>query len=156
MTANSINISSSADNQAEITKKEQKLDKYGRAYGTGRRKDSVARLWIKPGKGNFTVNKKALNTYFSRSALADIAVQPLDATNTKTQFDIFCTVKGGGLSGQAGAIRHALSRALDNYNPDSFHKILRSEGLLTRDARVVERKHYGKKKARKSFQFSKR
>ncbi|MBN9542403.1 MAG: 30S ribosomal protein S9 [Alphaproteobacteria bacterium] len=132
------------------------LDKFGRAYGTGRRKNAKARVWIKPGKGAFIVNGKVVEQYFARPVSRDIINQAFDATNTHREFDVMCTVSGGGLSGQAGAVRHGLSRALASYNPTAYRALLRAAGLLTRDSRVVERKHYGKKKARRSFQFSKR
>ena len=131
------------------------LDKQGRAYGTGRRKDAVARVWIKQGNGNVTVNGRKLETYFARPVLRMILNQPFVALDRAGAFDVVCTVKGGGLSGQAGAVRHGISRALDNFSGE-FHKTLRSGGFLTRDSRVVERKKYGKAKARRSFQFSKR
>ena len=134
---------------------EQKLDEHGRAYATGKRKDAVARVWIKPGPGTITVNKRDLETYFARPVLRMILQQPLDAVNRKGQYDIFCTVSGGGLSGQAGAVRHGLSKALAHYEPD-LRPILKKGGFLTRDSRVVERKKYGRAKARRSFQFSKR
>jgi small subunit ribosomal protein S9 len=136
--------------------REPKLDKQGRAYGTGRRKDSVARVWVKPGSGKITVNGREVETYFARPTLRMIMNQPFDAIDQKGKFDVVCTVKGGGLSGQAGAVRHGISRALDNYAPSEYHKILRKGGFLTRDSRVVERKKYGRAKARRSFQFSKR
>lgn len=132
------------------------IDELGRSYATGRRKDSVARVWIKPGSGKFTVNKREVTNYFSRAVLRMLINQPFEATENKDKFDVMCTVKGGGLSGQAGAIRHGISRALDKYDPSSNHKALRSGGFLTRDSRTVERKKYGKAKARRSFQFSKR
>lgn len=141
---------------SENTPREPKLDKLGRAYGTGRRKDSVARVCIKPGNGQFIVNGKAFPDYFGRATLRMIVNQPFEAVNSKGQYDVLCTVKGGGLSGQAGAVRHGISRALDHFNPAEFHKALRQGGFLTRDSRVVERKKYGKRKARRSFQFSKR
>ncbi len=133
-----------------------KLDELGRAYATGRRKDSVARVWIKPGSGKITVNKREVTNYFGRAVLRMLINQPFEATDNKEKFDVMCTVKGGGLSGQAGAIRHGISRALDKYDEASNHKALRSGGFLTRDSRTVERKKYGKRKARRSFQFSKR
>ncbi len=136
--------------------KEPKLDKLGRAYGTGRRKGSVARVWIKPGMGKVTVNGKDQEQYFARPVLRMILNQPFVAVEMDNKFDVIATVKGGGLSGQAGAVRHGLSRALDNFDPQTFHKALRKGGFLTRDARVVERKKYGRAKARRSFQFSKR
>lgn len=136
--------------------KEPKLDKLGRAYATGRRKDASARVWIKKGTGKVTVNKKELKAYFARPVLEMLINQPLEAVEMVGKFDIYATVSGGGLSGQAGAVRHAISRALANFNPVAFHKTLRKGGFLTRDSRVVERKKYGQKKARKRFQFSKR
>lgn len=142
------------EEKAEERKPE--IDKFGRAYGTGRRKDASARVWIKPGKGIVTVNKKGSAKYFARPVLQMIINQPFAATGTEGKFDVFCSVMGGGLSGQAGAVRHGISRALDQYDPVSHHTVLRRGGYLTRDSRVVERKKYGKKKARKSFQFSKR
>lgn len=132
-----------------------KKDKLGRAYATGRRKNATARVWIKAGSGKITVNKIDVTKYFARPVLQMILNQPFEATDTLGKFDVYCTVTGGGLSGQAGAIRHGISRALDNFEPE-LHKVLRKLGFLTRDSRVVERKKYGKKKARKSFQFSKR
>ena len=136
--------------------REPKLDKLGRSYGTGRRKDSVARVWIKRGSGKVTVNGKEIETYFARPTLRMILNQPFVAVAEEGKFDVTCTVKGGGLSGQAGAVRHGISRALDNFDPTTYHKALRQGGFLTRDSRVVERKKYGKAKARRSFQFSKR
>lgn len=132
------------------------LDDLGRSYATGRRKDSVARVWIKPGNGKIVVNKREVTNYFGRAVLRMLINQPFEATDNKDKFDVMCTVKGGGLSGQAGAIRHGISRALDKYDPQGNHKALRSGGFLTRDSRTVERKKYGKAKARRSFQFSKR
>lgn len=140
----------------DVKSAEPKIDKFGRSYGTGRRKDSVARVWIKPGSGKITVNGRDVTTYFARPTLRMIMNQPFGAVGSENQFDVICTVKGGGLSGQAGAVRHGISRALDNYDPATFHKALRQGGFLTRDSRVVERKKYGKAKARRSFQFSKR
>ena len=134
---------------------EAKIDTLGRSYATGRRKDAVARVWVKPGKGVVTVNDKALETYFARPSLRMIVCQPLEATNRRDSVDVWCTVKGGGLSGQAGAIRHGLSRALTNQEPE-LRAALKKKGFLTRDPRTVERKKYGKPKARRSFQFSKR
>lgn len=136
-------------------KKEPKRDSLGRAYATGRRKDASARVWIKAGSGKIIVNKKDISQYFARPVLQMIIGQPFDATGTEGKFDVYCTVKGGGLSGQAGAVRHGISRALDAFDP-AFHSTLRKGGFLTRDSRVVERKKYGKAKARRSFQFSKR
>lgn len=125
------------------------------AYGTGRRKNSVARVWVKPGNGKITVNGREVERYFARPVLRMILNQPFGAVNRAGNYDVNCTVKGGGLSGQAGAIRLGISRALDQLD-SSFHTILRRGGFLTRDSRVVERKKYGKAKARRSFQFSKR
>ena len=133
----------------------QKLDKQGRAYATGKRKNAVARVWIKPGKGVVTVNGRPLDVYFARPVLRMILNQPLVVANRITQYDMTVTVAGGGLSGQAGAVRHGLAKALTYYEPD-LRGPLKKEGFLTRDSRVVERKKYGHKKARASFQFSKR
>ena len=133
----------------------QKLDPQGRAYATGKRKDAVARVWIKPGPGNALVNGKALDAYFARPVLRMILQQPLGVAKRTGQYDLMVSVAGGGLSGQAGAVRHGLAKALVNYEPD-LRPVLKKEGFLTRDPRVVERKKYGKKKARRSFQFSKR
>jgi len=134
---------------------EPKIDKFGRAYATGKRKDAVARVWIKPGSGKITVNDRELDVYFARPVLRMVLRQPLNAAQRDTQFDIVCKVKGGGLSGQAGAIRHGISKALTYFDPE-LRAVLKSGGFLTRDSRVVERKKYGRPKARKSFQFSKR
>ena len=133
----------------------QKLDKQGRAYATGKRKDAVARVWIKMGGGKIVINDRPVETYFARPVLRMLIQQPLVASNRQSQFDVVCTVSGGGLSGQAGAVRHGIAKALTNYEPD-LRPTLKKEGFLTRDARVVERKKYGHKKARRSFQFSKR
>ena len=134
---------------------EPKLDAQGRAYATGKRKDAIARVWIKPGAGRITINGRDWVTYFARPVLRMIIDQPLVATARKDQYDIWCTVKGGGLSGQAGAVRHGLSKALTSFEPD-LRRLLKTGGFLTRDARVVERKKYGRHKARRSHQFSKR
>jgi small subunit ribosomal protein S9 len=133
----------------------QKLDKQGRAYATGRRKNAIARVWIKRGKGKITVNGKSLETYFARPVLRMIVQQPLVASTRLSEFDMDCTVVGGGLSGQAGAVRHGLSRALTNFEP-ALRALLKKGGFLTRDSRTVERKKYGRAKARARFQFSKR
>ncbi|MBX9758327.1 MAG: 30S ribosomal protein S9 [Beijerinckiaceae bacterium] len=133
----------------------QKLDKLGRAYATGKRKDAVARVWIKPGSGKITINNRAFDVYFARPVLRMIVQQPLVISKRLGQYDLMITCAGGGLSGQAGAVRHGLSKALTNYEPE-LRPALKKEGFLTRDPRVVERKKYGKKKARRSFQFSKR
>ncbi|MEO0715051.1 MAG: 30S ribosomal protein S9 [Pseudomonadota bacterium] len=134
---------------------EPKIDQYGRAYGTGRRKSAVARVWIKPGSGKITINGRDQEQYFARPVLRMVIEQPLVEADRRTQFDIVCTVKGSGLSGQAGAIRHGITRALVNYEP-SLRPVLKPHGFLTRDPRTVERKKYGRAKARRSFQFSKR
>jgi small subunit ribosomal protein S9 len=139
----------------EIAKYVQKLDKQGRAYATGKRKDAVARVWVKPGAGKIVINTRELDVYFARPVLRMLIQQPLVATNRSSQYDITCTVSGGGLSGQAGAVRHGLSKALMNFEPD-LRGALKKGGFLTRDSRVVERKKYGRAKARRSFQFSKR
>jgi len=139
----------------ETPKYIQKLDKQGRAYATGKRKNAVARVWLKPGGGQVTVNERPVETFFARPVLRMLIQQPLIAANRQTQYDVICTVSGGGLSGQAGAVRHGISKALTNYEPD-LRPVLKRGGFLTRDPRVVERKKYGKAKARRSFQFSKR
>jgi small subunit ribosomal protein S9 len=133
----------------------QKLDAQGRAYATGKRKNAIARVWVKPGTGQFTINGKDQMQYFAREILRMMIAQPLVVTGRETQFDVVCTVEGSGLSGQAGAIRHGLSHALTHYEP-ALRPVLKPHGFLTRDSRVVERKKYGRAKARKSFQFSKR
>ncbi len=135
--------------------REPKKDKFGRAYATGRRKDASARVWIKMGSGKITVNGVDIEKYFTRPVLRMIINQPFEVTNRVGQFDVVVTVTGGGLSGQAGAVRHGLSRCLDNFEPE-LHTALKRAGFLTRDPRVVERKKYGKAKARRSYQFSKR
>ena len=134
---------------------EPKLDEHGRAYATGKRKDAVARVWIKPGPGRIVINGREMDKYFARPTLQMILKQPLEAAGRLDQYDVICTVSGGGLSGQAGAIRHGISRALVNFEP-GLRPALKKGGFLTRDARVVERKKYGRRKARRSFQFSKR
>ncbi|MEX6505520.1 30S ribosomal protein S9 [Jiella sp. M17.18] len=133
----------------------QKLDQYGRAYATGKRKDAVARVWVKPGSGKITVNEKDFTAYFARPVLQMVLRQPIVAAARDGQFDIVATVAGGGLSGQAGAVRHGISKALTYYEP-GLRAVLKKGGFLTRDSRTVERKKYGKAKARRSFQFSKR
>jgi small subunit ribosomal protein S9 len=137
------------------TEKTKKTDKLGRSYATGKRKDAVARVWIKPGSGNVTVNKRDWTVYFGRPTLRMILVQPFEATKRLGQYDVMCTVHGGGLSGQAGAVRHGIAKALSQFEPD-LHTSLRRGGFITRDSRIVERKKYGRRKARRSFQFSKR
>ncbi|BCH25663.1 30S ribosomal protein S9 [Mesorhizobium sp. L-8-10] len=133
----------------------QKLDKSGRAYATGKRKDAIARVWVKPGSGKIIVNDKDFGAYFARPVLQMILQQPIVAANRAGQYDIVATVAGGGLSGQAGAVRHGISKALTYYEP-GLRGLLKKGGFLTRDSRTVERKKYGKAKARRSFQFSKR
>ena len=134
---------------------EPKRDELGRSYATGKRKDAIARVWVKPGKGTITVNGEELAKYFARPVLQMVIGQPFTVANVSGQFDVVCTVKGGGLSGQAGAVKHGISKALALYDPE-VRPALKKAGFLTRDSRVVERKKYGKAKARKSFQFSKR
>src|SRR5690606_16250119 len=133
----------------------QKLDAHGRAYATGKRKDAVARVWVKPGSGKIVINGKEFTEYFARPVLQMILPQPIVASNRTGQFDVIATVAGGGLSGQAGAVRHGISKALTYYEP-GLRSVLKKGGFLTRDSRVVERKKYGRAKARRSFQFSKR
>jgi len=133
----------------------QKLDKQGRAYATGKRKNAIARVWVRPGSGKIVVNDKEFVNYFARPVLQMILKQPIIAANRDGQFDVIATVIGGGLSGQAGAVRHGISKALTYYEP-GLRAVLKKGGFLTRDSRVVERKKYGKAKARRSFQFSKR
>jgi small subunit ribosomal protein S9 len=133
----------------------QKLDKEGRAYATGKRKNAIARVWVKPGNGKITVNGKEFNLFFARPVLQMILKQPIVAAGRNDQYDVVATVSGGGLSGQAGAVRHGISQALTHYEPE-LRAVLKKGGFLTRDARVVERKKYGRAKARRSFQFSKR
>ncbi len=139
----------------DLTTVEPKRDQYGRSYGTGRRKSAVSRVWIKPGSGKIQINGKDDSEYFARPVLRMVIEQPLVEADRRTEFDVVCTVKGSGLSGQAGAIRHGIARALVNYEP-TLRTVLKPFGFLTRDPRVVERKKYGKRKARRSFQFSKR
>lgn len=134
---------------------EPKIDAQGRSYATGKRKDAIARVWIKPGKGKIKVNNREDTVYFARPVLRMLINQPFVTANRQEQYDVVCTVSGGGLSGQAGAVRHGISKALTLYEP-ALRTTLKKEGFLTRDARIVERKKYGHKKARRSFQFSKR
>jgi small subunit ribosomal protein S9 len=134
---------------------ERKVDAQGRSYATGKRKDAIARVWIKPGKGVITVNGKDSAVYFARPVLRMIINQPFGIVNRAGQFDVVCSVSGGGLSGQAGAVRHGISKALTHFEPE-LRSALKKEGFLTRDSRTVERKKYGRRKARRSFQFSKR
>lgn len=140
---------------SESVVRKAKRDKQGRSYATGKRKDAVARVWIKPGKGNITINEKSIEQYFARPVLKMIINQPFEVANRENEFDVICTVKGGGLSGQAGAIKHGISKALNEYEPE-LRAVLKKAGFLTRDDRTVERKKYGKAKARRSYQFSKR
>ena len=149
-----VAVSSEAIVDATIVR-EPKRDDFGRSYATGKRKDAIARVWIKPGSGKVVVNGKEMNAYFARPVLQMILRQPFQVAGVEDQFDVNATVKGGGLSGQAGAVKHGISKALQLYGP-SLRGALKSAGFLTRDSRVVERKKYGKRKARRSFQFSKR
>ena len=145
-----------AEAEAEVAvQREPVRDEFGRAYATGKRKDAVARVWIKPGSGKVLVNGKEMNTYFARPVLQMILAQPFSVAGVVDHFDVNATVKGGGLSGQAGAVKHGISKALQLYDP-SLRAPLKAAGFLTRDSRVVERKKFGRRKARRSFQFSKR
>ena len=135
--------------------REQQLDKQGRAYATGRRKDAVARVWLKPGSGKIEVNGRDQETYFARPTLRLVINQPFDVADRREQYDVVATVVGGGLSGQAGAVKHGISQALTRYEP-ALRGVVKQAGFLTRDPRAVERKKYGRAKARRSFQFSKR
>ena len=139
----------------DATPREPQRDALGRSYATGKRKDAVARVWIKPGSGKVTVNGKEMDKYFARPVLQMILRQPFQVAGVEGEFDVMATVKGGGLSGQAGAVKHGISKALQLYEP-SFRGALKAAGFLTRDSRVVERKKFGRRKARRSFQFSKR
>ncbi len=146
---------SSENTDNEVILPEKQVDELGRSYATGKRKDAVARVWIKQGSGNISINGKSSNDYFARPVLRMLINQPLVASDRKEQLDITCSVTGGGLSGQAGAVRHGISKALVLFEPE-LKKTLKSGGFLTRDSRVVERKKYGRRKARRSFQLSKR
>ncbi|MZR13217.1 30S ribosomal protein S9 [Maritimibacter sp. DP07] len=139
----------------DIINREPVRDELGRSYATGKRKDAVARVWIKPGSGKVTVNGREMNKYFARPVLQMILAQPFTVAGVEGEFDVYATVTGGGLSGQAGAVKHGISKALQLYEP-SLRPALKAAGFLTRDSRVVERKKYGRRKARRSFQFSKR
>ena len=141
--------------EAPAAPAEPKIDNLGRSYATGRRKDAAARVWVKRGTGQITINGRKVEVYFARPVLQMILAQPFDATERTGEFDVIATVRGGGLSGQAGAVRHGISRALTLFEP-GLRPVLKAGGFLTRDSRVVERKKYGKAKARRSFQFSKR
>lgn len=149
-----IKTATAANTEAKAPRKSVK-DKKGRSYATGKRKDAVARVWVMPGKGNITINEKSMDEYFARPVLKMVINQPFVVTNRENEFDVVCTVKGGGLSGQAGAIKHGIAKALNEYEPE-LRTVLKQAGFLTRDDRVVERKKYGKAKARRSYQFSKR
>ena len=148
-----LNQSDNRENDMILPEKE--VDDQGRSYATGKRKDAVARVWLKQGPGNIIINGKSSDDYFARPVLRMLINQPLVASDRKEQFDVICSVTGGGLSGQAGAVRHGISKALVLFEPE-LKKVLKSGGFLTRDSRVVERKKYGRRKARRSFQFSKR
>ncbi|MFD1509767.1 30S ribosomal protein S9 [Lacimonas salitolerans] len=148
-------VSDDLATMVEEAPREPVRDSLGRSYATGKRKDAVARVWIKPGSGKVTVNGKEMHVYFARPVLQMILRQPFDVAGVTGEFDVMATVKGGGLSGQAGAVRHGVSKALQLYEP-SLRGALKAAGFLTRDSRVVERKKYGRRKARRSFQFSKR
>jgi small subunit ribosomal protein S9 len=139
----------------DVVVHERKVDAQGRAYATGKRKNAIARVWIKPGKGKITINGRDQEVYFARPVLRMMLAQPFELSDRAGQFDVIVSVQGSGLSGQAGAIRHGISKALTYYEPE-LRSVLKPHGLLTRDSRVVERKKYGKAKARRSFQFSKR
>jgi small subunit ribosomal protein S9 len=139
----------------EAVPRERKVDKLGRAYATGKRKNAIARVWVKPGKGQVTINGKTSDAYFARPVLRMMINQPFKITEREGEFDVYVTVTGSGLSGQAGAVRHGISKALTYFEPE-LRSTLKRGGFLTRDSRVVERKKYGKAKARRSFQFSKR
>ena len=141
--------------QIQAVLREQQLDKHGRAYATGRRKDAVARVWLKPGSGKIVVNGREQEVYFARPTLRLVINQPFGITDRVGQYDVVATVKGGGLSGQAGAVLHGIAQALSRYEP-ALRTTVKRAGFLTRDSRVVERKKYGRAKARRSFQFSKR
>ncbi|MEO6582025.1 MAG: 30S ribosomal protein S9 [Sphingomicrobium sp.] len=141
--------------QIEAVLREQQLDKFGRAYATGRRKDAVARVWLKPGSGKIVINEREQEVYFARPTLRLVINQPFGITERAGQYDVIATVKGGGLSGQAGAVLHGIAQALTRYEP-ALRTMVKRAGFLTRDPRVVERKKYGRAKARRSFQFSKR
>jgi small subunit ribosomal protein S9 len=135
--------------------REQQLDKYGRAYATGRRKDAIARVWLKPGSGKIVINGREQEVYFARPTLRLVINQPFGVAGREGQYDVVATVVGGGLSGQAGAVKHGIAQALTRYEP-SLRSVVKQAGFLTRDPRAVERKKYGRAKARRSFQFSKR
>jgi small subunit ribosomal protein S9 len=145
----------SLSSNPEVAPAEPKLDKFGRAYATGKRKNAIAKVWIKPGKGQITINGRDQEVYFARPVLRMMIAQPFQVTDREGQFDVVISVQGSGLSGQAGAVRHGISKALTYFEP-GLRPVLKPHGFLTRDSRVVERKKYGRAKARRSFQFSKR
>ena len=148
-------LGAATSQEVAAPKYEQEIDAQGRSYATGKRKNAIARVWVKPGSGKVVVNGKEMAAYFARPVLQMILKQPFTIANVEGQFDVFATVSGGGLSGQAGAVKHGISKALQLYEP-TLRPALKAAGFLTRDSRVVERKKYGKAKARRSFQFSKR
>ena len=148
-------LGQSENSENDMILPEKEVDDFGRSYATGKRKDAVARVWLKQGPGSIIINGKSSDDYFARPVLRMLINQPLVASDRKEQFDVICSVTGGGLSGQAGAVRHGISKALVLFEPE-LKKVLKSGGFLTRDSRVVERKKYGRRKARRSFQFSKR
>lgn len=157
-TATTTTKTAATESAAEVKASEPvlpKIDAQGRSYATGKRKNAIARVWIKPGKGQIVVNGRGSSQYFARPVLQMMIAQPMEVANRAGQFDIWCTVVGGGLSGQAGAVRHGISKALTYFEPD-LRPVLKHSGFLTRDSRVVERKKYGQRKARRRFQFSKR
>ena len=155
MPADSVSVVEQAMEAAPAAEPQPVIDAQGRSYATGKRKNAVARVWLKPGSGKYTINGRDWETYFARPTLRMIIDEPFATIDRTGQYDVWCTVSGGGLSGQAGAVRHGIAKAMVLYEPD-IRRVLRSGGYLTRDARVVERKKYGKRKARRSFQFSKR
>jgi len=152
---NAVAFALSNDGVSAAPLREQQIDAQGRAYATGKRKNAIARVWIKPGSGKILVNGRDQTVYFARPTLRLVINQPFDVAERRDQYDVVCTVKGGGLSGQAGAVKHGISQALTRFEP-TLRTVVKQAGFLTRDPRVVERKKYGKAKARKSFQFSKR
>ena len=153
--SNAATAAVAADAEIATIMAEPQIDDQGRSYATGKRKNAIARVWIKPGPGKIIVNGREQDIYFARPVLRMVINQPFAVTEREGQYDVFCTVKGGGLSGQAGAVKHGISKALTYYEP-ALRGPLKKEGFLTRDSRVVERKKYGRRKARRSFQFSKR
>ncbi len=153
--AAAVEVDVTASPEPDAPLYERKVDDLGRSYATGKRKDAIARVWIKPGTGKITINKRDYSSYFARPVLQMVLLQPIVAAERMDQFDVIATVAGGGLSGQAGAVRHGISKALTYYEPE-LRGVLKKGGFLTRDSRVVERKKYGRAKARRSFQFSKR